>query len=557
MKIQLSQINVKIGDLQGNLEKVLAAVGLTPKGVDFIVFPELTLTGYPPRDLLLRDDFIQEQLDYAEQIVKESVNVPNLHIVIGLATRNTGKGKPLFNSLWVIKNGKVVMTYNKQLLPTYNVFDENRYFESGNNSQNARLLVGDNYVGFIICEDAWNGDGKLYGSHNPVADAARAQVHTLITINASPSHVGKVGERYTMYKDLARKHSMNIVYVNQVGAHDSLIFDGYSFVATPAGITAMCDGYEESSCAWDSEAQSETFDSPAPRGKVAETFRHLVLGIRDYVEKNGFKSIVVGCSGGIDSALVLALATAALGKKRVFAITMPSKFSSEGSVKDSWNLCRNLGIALYERPIGEEVAASIEAFKRAFGSEPKRLTIENEQARIRGRILMEYSNDFGALVLSTGNKTETSVGYCTLYGDTNGGLAVIADLYKMEVYELAKWMNINEGLIPKEILNKAPSAELWEGQRDTDSLPPYPILDALLKLYIEKDCMSKEAIDACRELIKPLSLQDIEKYLLMVDRAEFKRQQAPPVLRVHPRSFGAGRDLPITQGYMPSYKSIL
>lgn len=570
MHIIGAQINVTIGDLAANADKVEQHIKANSANIaqTMLVFPELTLTGYPPADLLFRRGFVEEQLEYAEKIKALTAGNQGLWVVLGLATKNTsGVGKPLHNSLVVYHNGAEVLRYHKQLLPTYNVFDENRYFEAGSSGQANVLQIRDERFAFLICEDAWNNTEKeqLYGV-DPVANTfARNNNVTLVTINASPSHIGKNSERYAMYQKIAQRYDVNVVYVNQVGAHDSLIFDGYSFVATPDGIICDVEGYKEQELQFDTKRYSDLPIIPqAGFDKYGEMFNHLVLGIRDYVRKNGFKSVVVGSSGGIDSALVLALAKEALGPENVFAITMPSKFSSEGSVTDSHALCDNLNIKLYERPIGDEVMLSIENFTHAFGASPSRLTIENEQARIRGRILMEYSNHFGSLVLSTGNKTETSVGYCTIYGDMCGGLAVIADIYKMEAYGLAAWMNLNlytkSGVtkgIPQPIIDKAPSAELWEGQKDTDSLPPYPILDALLKLYIERDMLTEQEVKENLALIKNLTVNDIEKYLKMTDRAEFKRQQAAIILRVHKRAFGAGRVLPVTQKHSPSYKNVL
>lgn len=569
MLILGQQINVTIGDLYNNRMKVLKAMEEAPRsnGPVMLVFPELTLTGYPPNDLLLQRGFVDEQLAQVEEIRQATAQpeYAHLYVVLGVALPNVGRGKPFHNSLLVFNRGVEVLRYHKQLLPTYNVFDENRYFEAGRGDQPNKLMIQGNNYGFLICEDVWNDLERNSYENNPVPQAM-TDVKALITINASPSHTNKFKERYEMYTKLAVKYGKPIVYVNQVGAHDSLIFDGYSFVATPKGVTAAAQGFTEALLKWDVSVDSPLVGQPVD--DYREIASHLVLGIRDYVNKNGFKSVVVGSSGGIDSAVVLALARMALGPDRVFAITMPSEYSSEGSVDDSEILCKNLGIKLYNRPIASEVAASIQGFEYAFGVKPSRLTIENEQARIRGRILMEFSNHFGSLVLSTGNKTEMSVGYCTIYGDMCGGLSVIADLYKMEVYALARWINdnyyVHDALgnrhgqtIPRRILDKEPSAELWGGQKDTDSLPPYYILDALLRLYIERDHLTPEQIAADTNLVKLLTVKDIEKYLKMTERAEFKRQQAPPILRVHKRAFGAGRVLPITQAYNPTYKNIL
>ncbi len=563
MKIVGAQINVTLGALKENAAKIIERIKTIAgyEGVNLIVFPELSITGYPPADLLFQSGFVEEQLTYVDQIREATADLAEgVFVVIGAVTLNEGRGKRFRNSLLVFERGREVLRYHKQLLPTYNVFDENRYFEAGVQNQNNVLQLDDDddtRVGFLICEDAWNDDGKSYDVNPWKNLGARSDVNAVVTINASPSHVGKKAERFQMYRKLAHKYQFPIIYVNQVGAHDALIFDGSSFVVDGHGVLAYTASFEEGLLRWDEKAHTTTLDYT--NCKPREVLYHLLLGIKDYVHKNGFKKIVVGSSGGIDSAVVLALATLALGQDNVFAITMPSKFSSEGSVNDSVTLCDNLGVKLYERPIMDEVELSIKNFKIAFQETPSRLTIENEQARIRGRILMEFSNHFGALVLSTGNKSEMSVGYATIYGDMCGGLAVIADLYKMEVYLLAETINsfAVKTLIPEEIIYKAPSAELWEGQKDTDSLPPYPVLDALLKLYIERDYLTPEEITENQALIKGLSLDQIEKYLKMTDRAEFKRQQAPPILRVHNRAFGFGRTLPITQKYNPSYKNVV
>lgn len=559
MKILGAQINVILGALRANTDHVLSIIANTANDVNFLVFPELTLTGYPPADLLLQSGFVQEQLDCAAEILEATKTKPYLNVVLGLATFNTGKGKRLRNSLVVYKNGEERLRYHKQLLPTYNVFDEFRYFEPGSENQKNILKEGDKVFGFIICEDAWNDTGALY-KVNPVADARKNQTDVLITINASPSHILKNRERYAMYGALATKYNMAIVYVNQVGGHDSLIFDGYSFAVTPGDMGTLTAGYKEALLHFNTET-IYGFVQPFLRSQKSsayeEMFNHLVLGVRDYVQKNGFKSVVVGSSGGIDSALVLAIAQHALGKENVFAITMPSKFSSAGSVDDSVELCRNLGIKLYTRSIAAEVMNSVSAFGAAFGEDPSRLTIENEQARIRGRILMEFSNHFGALVLSTGNKSEISCGYFTLYGDSNGGLAVIADLYKTEVSGLAKWYNehvrdydtnMPTG-IPDSIINKAPSAELWENQKDTDSLPPYDALDGLLRLFLEGDLLDAKTIQESLLAIKDLSPASMLKIIDLLHKVEFKRQQLPPTIRVHNRSWGAGRVMPITHKY--------
>jgi len=593
MKILVAQLNLVIGDLAGNFAKIKETITKAKNhNEDTVVFPELALTGYPPNDLLLRKGFVDEQLSYLEE-VKRLTTESDLHVFIGAVTKNDGVGKPLRNAALVFSRGVEIFRYHKQLLPTYNVFDENRYFEAGSADQNNVLTVlRDNgkhwQVGVLICEDCWNDEAicdvplyptnpvkktfregfKANDSSNPcstpisevsVERMFKGDPNIVITLNASPSDIGKHNLRYQMYTALSKKYKAAFVYANSVGAQDALIFDGHSFMVEGDHIY-YAKGFEE-------HLWSIFIDGGKPHAPLHPPicvrehliFEHLKLGIRDYVRKNGFSQVVVGSSGGIDSAVVLMLAVEALGPQNVFAITMPSKFSSAGSVDDSVELCDMLGIKLYTRPIVNDVLLSIEEYKKAFGEDPKRIMIENMQARQRGRVLMEFSNQTGALVLSTGNKSEMSVGYCTIYGDMCGGLSVIADLYKMEVYALAKWYNDQKGesIIPKNIVDKAPSAELWEGQKDTDSLPPYPVLDALLKLYLERDLLNRKEVEEATAAIENMSLKEIKRILSMTDRAEFKRQQAAPVLRVHKRAFGFGRTLPITQRYAVSYENVL
>lgn len=571
MKLLAAQLNLTIGDLKGNFAKIQKVI--KEETYDVVVFSELALTGYPPNDLLLRKGFVETQLRYLDRVRKLTAHTDAV-VVIGAVTKNEGVGKPLFNSALAFQNGQEIFRYHKQLLPTYNIFDENRYFQAGAPDQNQIVSANRENgtvikFGVVICEDAWNDEAitnvQLY-STNPVKAVGESDVELIITLNASPSHIGKHFERYEMYKTLSKRYNKAILYVNQVGGNDALIFDGYSFLVVPTSITNSTEtlfpmkGFEEEIRSYSLNNPHFQFSYPRIAANPNEQiFEHLKLGIKDYVQKNGFKTVVVGSSGGIDSAVVIALAASALGAENVKAITMPSKVSSLGSIADSILLCDALGVELFTRPIKDEVDISIANFTKAFGVAPSRLTIENEQARIRGRILMEYSNHFGSLVLSTGNKSEMSVGYCTIYGDMCGGLAVIADAYKMEVFSLARWYNDFHGksLIPEAILDKPPSAELWEGQQDTDSLPPYPVLDAVLHLYLERDLLSEEEIENYTRECEKLTLADIKKLLQMTDRAEFKRQQAPPVLRIHRRAFGFGRNLPITQKFEVNYENVL
>jgi len=566
MKILLAQLNPIVGDLAGNFAKVKAAISKNGNTHDLIVFPELTLTGYPPNDLLLRKGFVDEQLYYLSEVQKLSVDI-KATILIGAVTRNTSVGKPLRNTALAFQNGRAEMTYYKQLLPTYNIFDECRYFEAGNDKQSNLVMIGDKAIRVLICEDCWNDeaicDAPLYPT-NPVAVSCngtnRAKADVIVTLNASPSDIGKHLVRYKMYQTLSKKYGVPFIYVNQVGGQDSLIFDGHSFVANGEHLYQAV-GFQEQEYSY-----NLTPDLWPPNlvhtAKFKENeliYEHLKLGIKDYMSKNGFKRAVIGSSGGIDSAVVLALAKESIGAENVAAITMPAQYSSNGSVDDSVTLCKNLNIKLYNRPIDVDTANGITFFEQTFGEMPKRLTIENIQPRIRMQVLMAYSNQYGALVLNTTNKSEASVGYGTIFGDCAGGLAVLGDLYKMEVYAFAKWYNDwrQENVIPKAIIDKAPSAELWENQRDTDSLPPYPVLDALLKLYLERDLLTREEIASNKLLIRDMNLKEIERVLKLVDGAEYKRRMAPPCIRVHRRAFGFGRNLPITQKHPVTFENVI
>lgn len=572
MKICACQLNFTIGDLQGNFNKIAAAIAQNSPKSDVLVFSELCLTGYPPNDLLLRKGFVEKQLDYLDRVRQLTLKNDSV-VLLGAVTKNeTGIGKPLYNTAIAYQKGEEIFRYHKQLLPTYNIFDENRYFEAGRADQNqiVRAFVDNVEImfGVLICEDAWNSktvtNNPLYYT-DPMKTVGESNVELIVTINASPSHIGKNKERYEMYRTLAERYKKSILYVNSVGTQDSLGFDGYSFFVyvnkdNPSNVRLLqMKGFVEDAAIFDTE-YPENYSSPKIIDNGNEAlFEHLKMGVHDYIHKNGFKAVVIGSSGGIDSALTIAIAAEALGPENVKAITMPSSFSSKGSVDDSVTLCNNLGVELYNRPIVEDVAVSIENFKKSFGAEPSRLTIENLQARVRGRILMEYSNHFGSLVLSTGNKSEISVGYFTLYGDSNGGLAVIGDTYKTQVFDVARWYNSHKRkeIIPNAIIDKAPSAELSPNQVDTDSLPAYPELDAILHLYIEAELLSDNERAYYLSLCEPLTLKEIKRILRLIDATEYKRKQLPPTLRISRRAFGFGRNLPITQKDNVDYRSIL
>lgn len=532
IRIALAQTNPLIGDVAGNLASVLEFTRkAASKGADIVAFPELTLLGYPPKDMLLDSRMLDTQNDAVQTLLRASQELAPV-VVVGVALPNPAPGKPLFNGLLAIRGGKIVRIYRKQLLPTYDVFDERRYFEPGGRDP-AMIEVAGHRVGLLICEDGWNFVGNDYAA-DPVSDLAAAGAELVISINASPFVVGKAERR----EATLLRAGLPVAYVNQVGGNDDLVFDGHSFFGSAGIVQGRAPGFAEALPIADFNGREflivEAAEAPVEVAEEAQMFEALALGLSDYLAKTGFGSVVVGSSGGIDSAVVLALCALALGPERVTAITMPSKFSSEGSVSDSAKLCRRLGVRLVEHPILSIVETFEAGFAGAFCSPLTGLAAENLQARIRGTILMEWSNMFHTLLISTGNKSEVSVGYCTLYGDTNGGIGLIGDLFKTDVYRLARWINERfGGPIPAAIIDKSPSAELAPGQRDQDSLPPYEILDDLLKELLEGAPVAN---------VTPELRSKVETLLA---RAEFKRRQAPPIIKVRSRSFGAGRQVPI------------
>jgi len=461
--------------------------------------------------------------------------------------------------LRVIKGGEVVLDYAKQLLPTYNILNERRHFEPGPDV--ARVLrIRDMQVGFLICEDGWNDEGQDY-LVNPFDRMRDAAPDLVVSINASPSNTGKRGQRHQVFSAASRRNALPILYVNQVGGHDQLVYDGASFAVEPeAGVVYEAQRFAEDVTTLRFEGGrffTAAGDTPAPvpqQGFPTMEFyrRQIVLGLRDYARRCGFSRAVVGSSGGIDSALTLALAVEALDAENVVGITMPSVFSSAGSVDDSEALCRNLGIELRRHPIAGIVDAFTVGFESAFGQDLQGVALENLQARVRGTVLMEYSNSFGHLLLTTGNKSEISVGYCTLYGDTNGGLGLIGDLYKTEVFALSRHLNEAAGreVIPAAIINKPPSAELAPGQKDVDSLPPYEVLDEILKLLIEGHRLAATEYSRASAFVAQLEETAqgaalVQRIKGMIARNEYKRRQAPPIIRVRARAFGTGRQVPI------------
>ncbi len=562
LRITSAQINPSIGDINGNIALMLrAARQARDASADLVVFPEMSLTAYYPGDLLDDANFQTRVEAGMAHMLLATRETPSLYWVVGAPVRRTGIGKPFYNALLVLKNGEPVLQYAKQLLPTYNIFDERRHFEPGPDV--ARVLrVGDVQIGLMICEDGWNDDGQDYAV-NPFQRLADAAPDLVVSINASPSNVGKREQRHMVFGAACAKHKLPLLYVNQIGGHDQLVYDGASFAVDAQGtivyeatrfaevVTTLCFDPVRQAFMQGDGANLPTV--PRAGLPTMEFYRQqIVLGLKDYARRCGFTRAVVGSSGGIDSALTLALAVEALGAGNVVGITMPSKFSSEGSVSDSVVLCRNLGITLIEHPIKAIVSAFESTYAQSFGEALEGLPLENLQARVRGTTLMEYSNRFGHLLLTTGNKSEVSVGYCTLYGDTNGGLGLIGDLYKTEIFALCRHINATTGreVIPVAIIDKPPSAELAPGQKDTDSLPPYEVLDEILKHLIEGDRLppvERALVDADMALLRstPQGTALITRIQRMIARNEYKRRQAPPVLRVRGKAFGSGRQVPI------------
>ncbi|WP_428002453.1 NAD+ synthase [Acidovorax sp.] len=565
LRITLAQLNFTVGDIEGNVTRMVAAARqAASERADLVVFTELALCGYYPGDMLDESAFQQRVAAGLAALQQASADLPGLHWVVGAPTPAQGPGKRLHNSLLVLQAGEVRLRYAKQLLPTYNIFDERRHFEPGPDVAKV-LRIGNAQVGLLICEDGWNDSGADYAT-NPFDRMRDAAPDLVVSINASPSHIAKREQRHQIFGDASRRNGLPILYVNQIGGHDQIVFDGASFAVEPeAGIVFEARRFVEDlrTLQFDNgrflTAEGETPEPVPAQGLPTMEFyrQQIMLGLSDYARRCGFKQVVVGSSGGIDSALTLALAAQALGPENVVGITMPSRFSSSGSVDDSVALCQNLGVQLHTHPIADLVAVYAQQFEASFGQVLQGLPLENLQARIRGTVLMEYSNAFGHLLLTTGNKSEISVGYCTLYGDTNGGLGLIGDLYKTEVFALSRHINAHAGreLIPEAIIDKEPSAELAPNQRDVDSLPPYPVLDEVLKMLIEGDRLAPSEYDAANAFVQHLQQGDdgralVQRVRMMVARNEYKRRQAPPIVRVRARAFGSGRQMPIAARYV-------
>jgi NAD+ synthase (glutamine-hydrolysing) len=545
MKIALAQFNPTVGDLSGNAARILSlAEQALARGAQLAVFSELCLCGYPPQDLLERPAFIDRNLKELKELAKK---LP-LAAVVGYAGRvKKGRGKAIANKAALLCGGRIVFEQNKMLLPTYDVFDESRYFQPA--EKQSVYEFSNQQLGVTICEDVWNDKNfwpNMLYERDPVTELVAQGSTLLLNISASPYTIDKRWLRFDMLKSVAKTHHRPVIYVNQVGGNDNLIFDGASLALTADGkIAAQALAFEEDLVMFDTETgQGEIH--PQPKQEIEYAYRALVLGTRDYVSKCGFKRVLVGLSGGIDSAVVAAIAVDALGAANVQGVSMPGPFSSAGSKDDAKALAHNLGIELIPLPIGGVFDAYRKALAPAFGDRPADVAEENIQARIRGNYLMALSNKFGSMVLSTGNKSELAVGYCTLYGDMAGGLAVISDVPKLMVYELARLINRERELIPNATIDKPPSAELRPDQKDEDSLPPYDVLDRILKAYIEDLKSPQDIADKYG-----FELKLVKDIALLVDRSEYKRKQAAPGLKITSRAFGFGRPFPIAQRFVP------
>lgn len=543
MKICMAQLNPIIGDLKGNTKKILEAVERAKREkADIILFSELTICGYAPADLLLHDDFIQSVEDCLKEIVKASLGIC---VIVGLVRINHGKGKHLFNSAAIIEDGRILGYYNKCLLPTYNVFDERRYFEPGREVKT--FDIKGKKVAVIICEDIWEHSGYVYMdtryAFDPVQELVAHKPDFVLNLSASPYQFDKPDIRIDVCAKAAKTLKCPILLCCQVGGNDDLVFDGYSVSVDEQGtLRQLGKGFEEDFFTVDFDAP--TCNVPFQYNQIQDLYRALVLGVHDYFAKQGFKKAIFGISGGIDSALVACIAADALGPENLIGVSMPSRYSSKGSVEDAKKLAENLGIGYKLVPIEEPFKDYLALLQPHFEGKPQDVTEENLQARIRGMILMALSNKLGYIVLSTGNKSELGLGYCTLYGDMCGGLGVIADVLKTQVYELSRWINRDREIIPWATIEKPPSAELRPGQIDLDSLPEYGSVDKVLKAYVEDHLSTKQISDQYH-----LPFEMVDDLIHRLHRAEYKRRQSAPAIRVSKVSFSVGRRFPIVQGW--------
>ena len=553
MKIALAQINPTVGDFAGNAKKILEyAARAEALGVGLVVFPELAVCGYPPADLLEKASFVARAEEVAAELAEWTAGAGRPAILCGtvMATR-ASVGKQVRNVAALLEGGKLSFVQQKMLLPFYDVFDEQRYFEPA--TEQALVCVRGEPLAITICEDAWNDKGfwprqmypvdpveKLMGKWEAQSTEIAGQPRVILNISASPYWQGKQQVRQSMLAALARRHGAFVAMANQVGGNDSLVFDGTSLVIRPDGeVVAQAASFVEDLIVFDTE-DGAAVAVEKPVDEVAAMWDALVLGTRDYVRKCGFSKVLVGLSGGIDSALVAAIAVEALGKENVIGVGMPTEYSSLGSIEDAKKLAKNLGVRFELLPVHDVFAQFQFLLQPLFKGTPFGLAEENLQPRIRGTLLMALSNKFGALVLTTGNKSEMSTGYCTLYGDMVGALAVIGDVMKTRVYALSRYVNRAGEVIPRATISKAPSAELRPGQQDTDSLPPYEVLDPILEAYVERYCSAEQIAEE-----QGVDVALVRSVLQLVEKSEYKRQQAAPVLKVTRKSFGMGRRFPI------------
>jgi NAD+ synthase (glutamine-hydrolysing) len=553
MRLGFAQLNTTVGDIAGNRRKILEAyTQLVGQGAELVVFPELVVCGYPPRDLLFKRQFVP---DVAASLAEIAAGVGAVPALIGTVEANpTGRGRSFYNSAAFCYRGKVAAMARKCLLPTYDVFDEDRYFEPA--TQPTVIEHAGKRIGITICEDIWThpmlSTRRLYAGKTPVEQLSEQRCDVMVNLSASPWYATKDNVRHTLVADAAKALRCPVAYVNAVGGNDELIFDGRSFACDAQGrIVAGLGAFTEALRVVDLQPLTSTapFEVPAfppsfIQDELKDIFDALVLGLRDYSHKSGFKRALIALSGGIDSAVVGVIAAAAFGPENVIGVSLPSEISSQHSRDDARQLAQNLGMRFETIGIAEAVDACEQALGPLFTGRPRDVTEENIQARVRGVLMMAISNKFGSLLLTTGNKSEMAVGYCTLYGDMCGGLAVISDVFKTQVYALARWINREKEIIPRSSIEKPPSAELRPGQVDQDSLPPYDALDAILKGYVEEGLSRRELV--ARGFAEPVVNDVVRK----VDLNEYKRKQAAPGLKITPLAFGVGRRIPIVQKYV-------
>lgn len=544
MKIALIQTNPLIGDFAGNVRGLTESLIKAQQAqCSLAIFPELALCGYPPQDLLERPTFLEAHDRALNELLAFSKTVKELTCVVGGIGRASGTGKALYNTAFVLQGGDILAQAHKRLLPNYDVFDEPRHFASGQEA--ATFVCGQLYCALTVCEDIWWQE-REYG-RNPIEDFTLGAIvpDLLINLSASPYHLGKLQKRYQVFSRVCTTYNLPLLYVNQAGGNDSLVFDGHSLAMDSKGsVHAMAKGFCEDLLVVDFPPQPAAATLPPPQESIADLADALVCGLRDYVHKTGFQQVTLGLSGGIDSALTAALACEALGAENVFGVALPSPYTSQQSIDDARQLALNLGCNFECIPIQTAMDAYTQTLAPLFAGMPEDVTEQNIQARIRGNLLMALANKFNRLLLSTGNKSELAVGYCTLYGDMCGALAVLADVFKTQAYALADWVNREGEIIPRNTIVRPPTAELKPGQLDQDDLPPYAILDRILRAYLEQ-ARSIEAIANCVQ-VEPALVRDIARRVRL---NEHKRVQAPLGIRVSEKAFGMGRRFPVVQGF--------